>query len=202
MKIKTIVLYALLVITTTGFSQEDSAKAESPKFKDKIFYQISAGMMVSDNETDGRSYHPSVDAVVGYRFARLLQPGISIGYDEYDYFTAMPISLYLAGDILKSDNTPFYYLRGGQSKFFKDDSHRFESIESGEMFEAGVGYNWKFSNVRLRLSVGWKHQTLKTEDRNIYWYWEDFAASSVLPASIQKTNWEMERVIFKFGLLF
>lgn len=184
-------------------AQTDSTTLSRISIWQQIDYTIDFGLMTYEKGTGKKAYNATLSASVVYHLHQLIQPGLTIGYDEYNEFAGMPVLVTLNGDLKKSKNTPIYYFRAGYTHFFLDQNSRYDEIQGGRLIELALGYAWTFDKVRLRLSTGWRRQLLKTEGWGYnYSFGGDALFSSFAPPSYQKTDWRMDRVVFKVGLEF
>lgn len=208
MRTRKLILFSLLFLSFafSVFAQTDSVDVGKEKFTKKLFFQAGFGLMAYNKVSGNNSYDASFLGTVGYPIHRLVQPGITTGYEEYSQFSGMPLSLYLGGNLLNRDNSVFYYSNFGYTHFFNENNDRYNKIEGGRNFEAGLGYSWKLYKVSLRLSLGWKRQRLKTQGGNNYYY--SYAIDPLFNSSfapnpfIENTSWRMDRIVYRMVIEF
>lgn len=206
MRIKSIILILAILSPIALLGQTESTEVKTSWLKENIFYQLSFGVMAHDREYAGRSYNPSVAGTIGYKYRSFLQPGLSVGYDEYSQFTTVPIGLFVNGKFIDKKKSAIYYVNAGRAIAIMDGSKAFESIDNGNFFEAGVGFRWEYDNGAFQFSVGWRQQQLITYSRDYSYLFSDLTASSSFwwpgnsPNSV--THWTMERVVFRIGMNF
>lgn len=206
MKISHILIVAILCCVHLLNAQErDSVEVKKSTIFNKLYYQLTFGVMASEREFSGRRYDPSITGAIGYEWKHYLQPGVSIGYDEYSDFIAMPLGIIIQGSMRKKSKSPIYFIKGGHAVTFKDGSQRLESTEGGRFIEAGLGYRWKYEKGALQISVGWKQLEAVTRSREYYYLFDDVARLSILPPGDfpgSKISWTMQRVVFRIGMVF
>ncbi|QSE96885.1 hypothetical protein [Fulvivirga lutea] len=196
-----LVLAILLAVNTQA--QNDSTSAVSKRsLLDKMYLQLQVGIIASESN-DTKDYRPAAGFGIGYELHHLFQPGVYIGYEEYRLFESMPVAVQLQGNFNPTTNSAFYYAQLGKTAMWKNSRNELQSVSSGEYWEAGIGYQWKAENLKLKLSAGFRDQKFTSVSKNSdIWYWD--ALSSFAPTQGYKevTHWHLERMHFKFTIEF
>lgn len=192
----------LLLIAGIAQAQNDSTKL-TKKWFNKIYYNLQLGIVTEESLDNERIYRPTANFVAGYKLSQFFQPGIGIGYDEHRFFSSMPITLWIQGELLDKSATPFYYVQGGRANYWRGDDRTFTDVHGGKYFELGMGYSWQLEKMKLKLSGGWRKQVFTSiTNYNYYGDWLRFSYYLPYPHNTEKTTWDLEKVVLKMTVEF
>lgn len=188
-----------LSVINCALAQQDTVNHQ---FKKGFAFEVNAGVMAHSPEVENAKFGLTTNHLAYYKFNRFLQVGLGVGFDDYVFFQAMPVSIYYRGEILKADSGPFYYLSGGYAHMWDRKNNDNDEIEGGRMYNIGAGYSWKLDKISISLSMAYKRQQATTT-RTPYNYSFDIAMSSYGGFNyVEKTKWTLNRTEFKIGISF
>ncbi len=192
-----LILFNLFVVSY-ALAQKDTVNYH---FKKGFAFEVNAGLMAHSSDVENAKFGLTTNHVAIYKFSRFLQIGLGVGFDDYDFFQAMPVSIYYRGELLEADSGPFYYLSGGYAHLWDRNNSGNDEIEGGKTFNVGAGYSWKLDKISICLTMSYKRQQATTTSTPYNYYLFD----NSMPSSfyyVETTKWTLNRTEFKIGIGF
>jgi len=191
-----VILVITLLKVNFSFSQDSIAVEKS----NDAFYLLNLGVLAGKSGGDN-NYGLSLQGAMGLKITHAFGIGLGVGFEEDNTIKTMPLFFQINGDLLKTSNTPSYYVNIGQSKVWVNEGYGEPS--DANFIELGLGYKWQLNKHKIFISSGWKYQKFSLENEyGNNWLIQPDLRSFAPPAFSQKTHWEQQRVIFRFGLEF
>jgi len=155
----------LIICSLTSRAQElgvDSVK----KSKIAYYFQVQSGAIIGCNSCRGSEEIGFSGATIhGVKFGQKLRVGGGIGLDSYSYWNTVPVfgsinydligkkksALFIeanVGDALLSRRKPIY------------EEYGYKDSKGGMMYSYGLGYKFKYDQMRISLGVGRKTQMI------------------------------------------
>jgi hypothetical protein len=188
-RFKCVFCFVIYLTFNSAIAQQDTVIYNQER---GFSFGFNVGLMTHSPDGDNAKYGLTVNHITTYKFGRFLQIGLGIGFDDYDYFQALPITLHYSGELLKSESGPFYFVSGGYAHMWEIESYSNDVIEGGMVFNAGGGYSWKVNKVKISVYLAYKRQELKSNSTPYYaWY-----------SYKETTQWTLNRTEFKVGISF
>ena len=195
MEIKTgFILFFLLPISWTTFSQTDSARSEK-----KIQYTnsfLSGGLFGEKGMGNSLTF----STIHGIRFGRWMA-GAGLGYDTYSEWNVIPLIGSMSFDFDKIKGNAFYVqFNAGYTKSWQqepgDGAVRYEE-DGGYMINPSVGYRIRVEKYSLYISAGYKFQRINYSYTQPYWWW--WGGDSPTPSSTSYVQQDMNRISIQIG---
>ncbi|MEQ8552347.1 MAG: hypothetical protein RIC06_02040 [Cyclobacteriaceae bacterium] len=116
----------------------------------------------------------SLNLVNGYMFNPYLGAGIGIGFEALEDISTFPVYVELKGYIMQRWLAPFYFFRPGYG-FLNTAYTSFENTKEvgGIYWQAGVGYQFNFSESAVAISICSMGQDAKVTYTYPEWWWTD-----------------------------
>lgn len=131
-----------------------------------------------------------------YHYHPLLNGGIGIGVNFYDYYTVFPFYFEYQAFLGKRHKSLFVYGRAGHS-FIKnnvDDDHEVKDEKGGLMLASGIGLQKRVGQNDWRFKLGYVSQTVTEESEPVWiWGWPNSSSGEYFT-----TKRHMNRISFSF----
>ena len=140
-----------------------------PQYEPGFYHSMGIGLLSGNDYGDF-----SATMVNGYRFHPMLQGGIGVNYNRYEYITTVPIYAEYRGFPKKLKFSPYFFTQLGYGLRVEDSAPQgYENYKSqgGLYWGAGAGYQVNFVETALALSIGYSNQSTKTEYGEPRFWW-------------------------------
>ena len=124
-----------------------------------FFLSVSAGIQFGS--TNSGNSRAAASFVAGYFFHPLLQPGIGIGFEQYDPIQTTTLLVRVQGVLTKKKWSPYYFLEVGASKATTQTWNynvQYHHAKGGFMMHPGLGYQRSFRSGAISFGLGYRIQ--------------------------------------------
>ncbi len=163
-----------------------------------FYHEFMAGQLFGEENTS-----VTVHSVNGYQFARLLAPGLGIGFDRYGSYRTAPIYLHLKGYVLNRTTSPFLFTDLGYGfawyKNTDEEAYGVTDVRGGFYWQAGLGCRINYARSAMLVTVGYKNQTASLSYVFDQQQWVGIAEDPAVDVSEKRI---LRRVAVTIGILF
>ena len=196
MKYLAVIMFTVFALGLQG-QNLDTAKVEGNRLS--IEHAVDVGYVFdrSSGTVNGRL---SGEVMSGVKYGRF-GVGLGIGVDQYENHIAMPIFTKLYFELRKAGFIPYYYVKGGYSKVWINESEfGMDSPKGGLLIGGGIGVKKEVNKMALNFSIGYQSQKMSTTSNPEIYYWNFIGPwGGGSSTTIERT---LTRMTCKFGIIF